>query len=239
MTSKQNAVTVYEGPQFAVCEGGGGADVLEDALAPGEQISLSSFPTIKIPTGGGLAWTLPDGEPAKEIQCVILHRQPVRGYWPGKYTGEGTPPACASIDNLIGVGDPGGDCSTCAFNVWGSKLDDEGNPTAAKACKQITRLFVLLPESQLPILLPLPPSSYQASQSYAMYVRGMGRPPYGVVTAIRLVQDKSRGGITYSKAAFRTVAPLDAEQAAGIAAYRNLMFPYLSDAPISEAEAEV
>ena len=232
MTSKHQEVTIYKGQQFAVAEHGGDvAAVLADVLAPGEQLSLSSFPAIKIPAGGGLAWTLPDGEPAKEIQCVILHRQPVRAFWREAFSGEGNPPDCTSIDNLIGQGDPGGECATCPLNEWGSGSE------SGKACRQITRLFVLLPESQLPILLPLPPSSYKAAQSYALNMAGMGRRYYGVVSAISLLQDKSRGGITYSKAAFRTVAPLDATAAAGIAAYRERMLPYLTAAPITQAEA--
>lgn len=121
MTSKHQEVTIYKGQQFAVAEHGGDvAAVLADVLAPGEQLSLSSFPAIKIPAGGGLAWTLPDGEPAKEIQCVILHRQPVRAFWREAFSGEGNPPDCTSIDNLIGQGDPGGECATCPLNEWGS-----------------------------------------------------------------------------------------------------------------------
>ena len=234
MPSKQKALTVYEGQQFAVVEHGGDvAQVLAEALAPGEQLSLSAFPTIKIPAGGGLAWTLPDGEPTKEIQCVILHRQPVRAYWREVFSGEGNPPDCASLDNLTGHGDPGGECSTCPLNEWGSGKDN------SKACRQITRLFVLLPESQLPILLPLPPSSYKASQHYTLGLAGMGRRYYGVVSAISLVKDRSQGGITYSKAAFRSVAPLDATAAAGIAAFRERMLPYLTAAPITPMSEEV
>ena len=234
MATNTKAVTIYEG-RFAVAESAGGiAGVLAEALAPGEQLSLSTFPTIKIPAGGGLAWTLPDGDPAKEIECVIVHRQPVRAYWAQAFSGEGNPPECASLDNLVGIGTPGGQCDRCPLNEWESK----GDGGSGKACRQITRLFVLLPDSQLPILMPIPPSSYKATQSYVLGLAGTGQSYYSVASAISLVQSKNRGGITYSQVAFRRIAPLGPEVTARIAAYRTSILPFLTAAPVSDGEGE-
>lgn len=204
--------------------------LLGEALAPGETLSLSAFPTIKIPAGGGTVWTLPDGEAAKTITCIILARQPVRAYWRSVFSGEGNPPDCSSSDNVIGHGDPGGECASCPLNEWGSGKDD------AKACRQITRLFVLLPESQLPVLIPLPPSSYKAAQSYVLGLAGRGKRFYGVVTEIGLAQEKSKGGITYSRATFQVKETLSEAAASAIAGYREMLLPALVSAPISEAE---
>jgi len=49
-----------------------------------------SFQTIKIPTGGSLAWEIPgDEEPEikKEFLGVIMDHYPTRVYWPGDFEG--------------------------------------------------------------------------------------------------------------------------------------------------------
>ena len=156
--TQSKALKIIDTNTYAVLQPGNDAlTILEDTLAPGEQLDVFSLPCIKAPAGGGGTWELPNGESAKEIQAIVLHRQVVRAYWGASFeeSGGGSPPDCSSMDAIIGEGDPGGVCRFCPNNAWGSGKDN------GKACRQITRLFLLFPDSILPVLLSLPPSSFK------------------------------------------------------------------------------
>lgn len=209
------------------------AAILAESLNPGEQLDVFALPTIKLPAGGGLAWTLPDGEIAKELSGVIIDRHVVRAYWDVSFdeSGGGGPPDCSSLDNLTGQGDPGGDCVKCPFNEWGSGKDN------AKACRQITRLYLLRDGDLLPTLVPLPPSSFQASQKYVVSLAAGGKSYYGLRTRIGLAQTKSGGGITYSLPVFAQGASLEPAEQAAVAHYRRSIMPVLRATPVTSGEA--
>jgi len=116
-----------------------------------------TFETIKIPTGGGLAWTIPGEEEedvAREVVGVILDQYRTRVYWPGDFTSGGTPPECSSMDARTGF--KYGECAKCEFSQWGTGRDGRG-----QACKLIHRVYVLLAgrKSIFPYLIPFPPTS--------------------------------------------------------------------------------
>ena len=234
--------------------------ILNEAMAPGEELSFSNLPTIKIPTGGAKNWELPDGTATQEIEAILLHRQPVRAYWSIRFSegGGGAPPDCSSLDNITGLGNNGTkvgwnieesytpdgvafytgehDCATCPLSQYGTATNDKGEPAAGKACRQITRLFLMFPDSILPTLLPLPPSSYKEAQNYTISSAARGKRYSEIVTGIALEQDKSKAGITYSKALFRAIGNLSPDEAAKIRSYRADLLPRLTNAPIIHDE---
>jgi len=229
MATKNTEVTKPE-ERALIANPDGLRDVMQ-MLAPGEQLDVFSFPTVKIPAGGGRAWDLPSGESSKELTGVIVVRTLVRSYWKASFdeSGGGSPPDCVSLDNEHGIGDPGGECASCPLNQFGSGKDN------AKACRQITRLFLLQPDNLLPIFLPLPPSSYKICQNYVVSLMGRGIPLWETVTTIGLEQDKSGTGIVYSVPVFRAVGErLSEADRASVKVYRAGLLPVVSAMPITE-----
>lgn len=188
--------------------------ILKENLGTGG-INQSELTRIKIPAGGGLSWTVPsiDGENAeKTIQGIIVHFTDVRAYWKEAFTGEGTPPTCSSTDGITGLGEPGGKCTFCPLNEFGTGTDAKGQPSNAKACKEGRLLFLLRPEDLIPIVVSLSTMSIRPSKRYFLALAQRAIPYYGVVSELGLEQDKNSTGIVYSKATFKATRQLTDEE---------------------------
>lgn len=186
-------------------------EVLAEEIADNGDIEIS-MPTLKIPSGGGLAFTLPNDEAdvAKYVDVVIVDRFPVNVFWEGSFEGGNNPPDCVANDGVCGVGYPGGPCAACPNNAFGSA--DKG---AGKACKNVVRAYILPSGGALlPWKLDVPPTSIKEFKKYVSGVVMGGKHPYGVVTRIGLEKKKSGDGIDYSALTFKTITPLPAEQVA-------------------------
>jgi hypothetical protein len=191
----------------------------------------STFEEIKIPSGGGIAFEITDkeGKPsvAMEIVGVIIAFYTPNAWYlkPYEETGGGEPPDCYSKDGISGVGNPGGNCTHCPKNQFGS--DPMGGP--GKACKNKTVIFVLTEDSIVPYKMPLPPTSKGAFRGRkAGYMNRLIRqsmPIYGVVTSISLEKDKNAKGTEYSKAVFSKVKDLTREERQKIRAFIELIRP--------------
>lgn len=172
-----------------------------------------TFDTIKIPSGGGLAFEVPSDDPEKpepksSIKGVILYHHPVNAYWADPYTGAKNAPDCVSFDAKNGLVAKSGevrDCTTCPYNQFGSSADGG----KGKACKNGHRVYILMENETLPLMLILPPTSIKNLKDYlAKRVLTKGKRSYEVLTEIKLVKDKNEGGIAYSKATFSKVGTL-------------------------------
>ena len=211
------------------------AQVLSETLAEGESVSYEDLARIKTPAGGGKAWEMPSGDVSKTYEGVLLLRQPVRAYWPTSIdaTGGGDPPDCSSLDSITGVGRPGGDCATCPMNAWGSA----GEGRRGKACRQITRMFFLLPDSLLPVLYPAPPSAYALAKSYVLRLAAQGVPYHQVVTQVGLESAQNQDGVGYSRPIFTSLGPVGAGEAERLAEYRAGILPVLAGLTLDPEEA--
>ena len=229
MGTKQEVATVKE-RSVITFDPAAMAGVLASALSAGETLDVFSLPTVKVPTAGGQYWAVPDGPPAALLEGVIVYRQPVRSYWEQGFeeSGGGSPPSCSSLDNVTGVGSPGGDCASCPLNVFGSGKDN------GKACRQITRLFLLTTGNVMPWLVPLPPSAYKACQQYVVGLASKGLSAWGVTTMIALRSERSSGGITYSVPVFSAGKPLGAADKTAIEQYRAGLVPILTAMPLAD-----
>lgn len=176
----------------------------------GLQISLDKG---KIPAGGGLAFEVPGDDPespdsVKEITGVIIDHYPLNSYWTEKYNGQNVAPNCYSTDSRTGTGNPGGDCSKCPYNKFGSSDDGQ-----SKACKNAHRLYILKSGELYPIVITVPPTSLKPLSDYlAKRIVTKGLRSYGVVTKLTLKKATNNTGIAYSQVQFTLAEKLTPEQ---------------------------
>lgn len=205
-----------------------------------EMDGLGSIPfdRAKIPSGGGLAFELPgeeedETESSTELIGVILEHNPVNAYWRDKFTGGNESPDCSSYDGKQGIVRETGevkDCATCPFNQFGS--DGHG-----KACKNIHRLFILREGNPVPLILSLPPTSIRYMRDYiGKRIILKGLRCWQALTKITLKKEKSKDGITYSRAAFAFLDTLTPEQQQQTAAMREMIKATYNTVGIEEGD---
>lgn len=154
---------------------------------------------IKIPSGGGLSFELPNPENPdepiieRELEGVILIQQNMNIYYANPYSGDIQAPDCLSIDGKIGVGNPGGSCSNCQLNKFQNNR---------KECKNKFRIYVLQSGQSLPFIIDVPPTSTTVFKDFISKQIGINYPKTQVVTKISLKKAKSKDNIEYSQLKF-------------------------------------
>lgn len=229
---KLTTTTTTTTTSYAIAEVDDPSELLAGILAPGEEFGIADLPRIKMPSAGSTTFELPNGSVGKTFEAIILHRQPQRAFWAAEFSGENNPPDCSSRDNLHGEGlygiqdgtasaaNPTGTCKTCPMAAWGSGKD------GGQACRQLTQLYLLMPEGLLPTRFTLPPSSYKVAQSYAVSLVAMGvKGIHRCTTKFSTVLEKSSGGINYARLTLQMGEPLPQDVAAKIDAYRSQIVP--------------
>jgi hypothetical protein len=217
------------------------ADQLKEIFEANFEGIVPTFAAIKIPSGGAPVWMVPtdDGEPeaVKEIEGVIIDHYKCRAYWPSEFGGGNVPPECSSLDGKTGY--KFGECAKCPHSQWGSGKAERG-----QACKSMHRVFVLRTgsDSIFPMFIPLPPTSaegkYPGSLStYAVALGGKLKKIHEVRTRIKLIQDKNRDGIAYSKAQFFVAGDLSEAEKNQVAALRDVLRPAMRSKPFEVDEA--
>ena len=192
----------------------------------GSGVDPSMLDRVKVPSGGSLAWEVPgvDGEPepTKEIIGVLVGVKNVRSYYETEYSGGNEAPDCASEDGITGTPrEPGcgygGQCSVCPKSQWGS------GENGGQACSQRKLLLVLQPDSMLPLVVNVPPSSLREVDKYLLRLTAKKMPFFYCVTSLKLAKEKNKGGIEYAKIAPGFVRLLeDDEKASAFAMFRGL-----------------
>lgn len=185
-------------------------DVIRDNLKS-QTLSFQMFDLVKSPSGGSTVFAVPGiaGEEAeKELTGIILDYTTPRAYWDTPDPVEGTPPVCFSQDSV--VSEDGKACAHCPMNDFGSK-DGDSN---AKACKESVVLFLLRPNTLIPLLIRVPVTSKTAFLKYTTRLLSTLTPISGVVTKITLEKATSKTGKPYAQFRFEAVNVLDTEDAA-------------------------
>ncbi len=208
-------------------------DIIRENLG-GEQISAFDLDRIIVPAGGVTTWTVPTLEGEEEMKAlsgIIVHTKNPRVYWQEDFGGGGTPPDCVSEDGIEGLGDPGGKCAQCALSQFGT-----GKSGRSQACHQRRLLFLVQPDSLLPLVIDVPPSSLKPSKKYLLRLASQRKPAYSVVTTLTLVKAQNQDGIAYGQIAFAAaeeVPNLDV-----VRAYAQQLKPHLDRAAREMATQE-
>lgn len=176
-------------------------EALNEAMSGECQGLEFSFDRVTLPTGGGTMFQIPNPESeepidVKELKGVIVYNLPAYSYYKDKFNGQNNPPECYSIDGEHGVGNPGGNCKECPFNVFGS---GENN---SKACKNKRMLYILVEGEMFPLVLYLPTGSIKSFTNYVKGNLSRGRRMSQIVTKITLKKVQNSTGIAYSQAVF-------------------------------------
>ena len=175
-----------------------------------QPLSLDLFDLVKSPSGGATVFSVPGlagDEAEKELTGIILDYTTPRAYWDTPDPVEGTPPVCMSQDSI--VSHDGRACAHCPYNDFGSK-DGE---SSAKACKESVLLFMLRPDSILPLLVRVPVTSKSRFLKYSARLLSTLTPISGVVTRITLEKATSKAGKPYALFNFQVVNTLSPEEA--------------------------
>ena len=181
-----------------------------------QPLTLDLFDLVKSPSGGSTVFEVPGltgTEAEKELTGIILDYTMPRAYWDTPDPVEGTPPVCMSQDSIISH--DGKACAHCPYNDYGSK-DGESN---AKACKESVLLFLLRPNSIIPLLVRVPVSSKPRFLKYSTRLLSTLTPISSVVTKITLEKATSKQGKPYALFNFQTVGTLTTEEAAQARAF--------------------
>ncbi|MDJ0304753.1 hypothetical protein [Dehalobacter sp.] len=174
---------------------------MNDAMAEELDGLEGGFERIKIPSAGSTVYEVPGENPnepdtVKEFSAVILFHHPLHAYYQSKYTGGNQPPDCGSFDGLNGEGNPGGSCSACYFNKFGS------GENGSKACKNRRRIYVLREGEIFPLLISIPTGSLKEFTRFIKRLLSKGKKSNSVVTKFSLKKATNNGGIAYSQAQF-------------------------------------
>lgn len=203
-------------------------DIIAENVGTGG-ITQFDLDRVKIPTGGGTAWSVPtlDGEEeiAKELLGIIVLQRDARAFWSTglEQSGGGSPPDCASDDGQIGIGEPGGECATCPLAEWGSK----GGGRRGQACKSIKLVFLLRPDSLLPMVVSLPPTSIGPMRKYFLRLASQAIPFYAVVTRLTLSKATNAQGIAYAQVVPSVAGPVPQQQLGMVRSYAAAIKPAL------------
>lgn len=227
-------------PEFAKRSRGEQEEIL-DFLKERAEATLegvkSRFPVVSVKHAGAGAIELPkspgedEGPLVRELTCVILDQYLTKGYWAqglGKGS-SGGPPDCASMDAITPYtkNPVSPSCVTCQYNKFGSGIDNEGNPTRGKRCRDIKRVVVKLDGHDLPARLALSPKNLKNFDAYMNDLRDQGRTIGTVVTKIRARNEESASGPTFTALHFSTERELSMTEVLELK--RNCVDPFKQD----------
>jgi hypothetical protein len=201
--------------------------MLDDNL--GGTLTLRDFRRIPIPAAGSTIWKIPDVNAkqgyvnTEEISGIIIYHHPIRTFWRTPYSGGKEPPSCYSADGKHGIGDPGGLCASCQYNQFHTVVRSGGKEGKGKACAEKDQLFILRPQSILPIIINVPPSSLDIARMFFRDLLEVGIPYWTAVVSLTLTEAKSDDGIVYSKLKFHKIGEVPAQFQPHVAAYREVV----------------
>jgi len=227
-------------------EGLEGFDVAENF----EGVDVLTFPRITIAHQVG-QFVLPDDSAVPRFHARVLDWHRANAYWatlPEERGGvEAVPPDCWSLDGLKPAPDverpqaescvarrgaSGKTYAGCPLNEWGSA----GDGSRGKACKNMVRLYLIVPGNALPVRLVLPPTSIRNWGNYLTSLANAQVPVRAVVTEFGL-EKINTGSNVYSQVTFKRASePCSIEEAKLLAAYLQELRPAMRGQQITLAD---
>ena len=212
MTKKQQAMTIIDEQAFPMLAAGH-LDTVATLL---ETVSRFELLPIQTPQGGGLLWQFPGLHGEVEgaatfdaVICVIKGKQ--KKFWEyglDDEEGQRGPPQCVSVDSINGYGDPGGECTPCPNNAWGSAERGKG-----RRCQDHALAYLFREGGRMPHLLSIPATSLKSMGRYMMEVADRGLNLYQVTTRLGLEAAKSATGYDYARITFAIGGVVEGEAA--------------------------
>lgn len=163
--------------------------------------------TIKIPSGGSLAFTVQGDEDGdedypKEIEGVIVFTHRMNGYWPNAFGSSTNPedkiPVCSSMDGKSGLNIRTGEiceCDKCPCNQYGS----DPNGGKGKACKNMRRIYLMRSNDPNLYLLTVPPTSIkEVNKALTRIMASKGIPYTNLIVGFKLAKATNANGINYA-----------------------------------------
>lgn len=222
--------------------------VIEQVIE-GTGITPFQLTQIRLPTGGGLGWTIDLGngpEAVSEFTGIIgLVKAKQRAWYvePFGETGGGSPPSCTSSDGKFGFGmnllDVPGDssdggagvptvntCASCEWNQFGSKR----GKGKGKDCAEVMHLYIWLPGEALPAVLQVPPTSLRDVQNYIVKLASKFQTVSSVMTKFGLKVRAGKGvpdSSTLDLSIERTLTDAEIENMGVIARKMESLVPVL------------
>ncbi len=199
--------------------------ILED-LGDVDNLGQMLMGRIKLGAGGMPAFSVfepgeDEPEVAKAIEGVIVLSHKCNAYWSRSFedAGDDKTPDCASGNGEEGLRRECGEivrCAKCPYNAFGSGAGGKG-----KACRNMSRLYILREGDMFPMILTLPPSAIKAFDSYRVAIGMKLKTMHGIMTRITLTKKKNSGGIEYSAPVFEMIGELPAGDADRMKAYAD------------------
>lgn len=200
------------------------------AASGGQRLSPFDLDVIKVPSGQGAAlWSIPtlsgEDDTVRTLEGIVIVQRSIRSYWSASMedSGGGSPPDCTSQDGVVGRGDPGGECVDCPMAQFGSALKGSG-----QACKANTLLFLLQPDSLVPMVVKAPPTSLKPLKSFMYRLMNERIPMFGAVLSFGLQKMKGSGTPDYYQIVPSLVRRLDETEATQVKALRDALLPVLA-----------
>ena len=198
----------------------------------GQKITERDLRRVKVPPQGITIWSIPTTEGdihTEEITGVLVEYTTPRAYWDKPMDPNTlTPPNCSSPDGINGIrgdglpgkpGEPGGPCYLCPFSKYGSDPREDSN---GQACKEKRMLFLLRPDSLLPLVVQAPSTSIRNVFDYTMGLANEEEVLFhNVYTMLTLEKVNAGGGIDFGKVVLKNVGRVPEEYHSALEIYRN------------------
>ena len=198
----------------------------------GQKITERDLRRVKVPPQGITIWSIPSTEGdihTEEITGVLVEYTTPRAYWDKPMDPNTlTPPNCSSPDGINGIrgdglpgkpGEPGGPCYLCPFSKYGSDPREDSN---GQACKEKRMLFLLRPDSLLPLVVQAPSTSIRNVFDYTMGLANEEEVLFhNVYTMLTLEKVNAGGGIDFGKVVLKNVGRVPEEYHSALEIYRN------------------
>ena len=238
MADKKNSTALATMDSFAIANRYEGIDPellaeLQDEMGDLDPESGITCRQIKVPSGGGIAYEVQgeeegDADPMKEILGVIVFTHRLSGYRPGSFgsakDAKDKIPVCSSMDGKTAVWAETGEvrtCETCPYNQYGTGVDEKGNPSKGKACKNMRRIYLLMDGDPNFYLLSVPPTSIKDVNKQLAKILASGTPYTGMIVSLTLEKAQNSNGVAYSKVVIKKKGLLPPAAAARVIQLRN------------------
>lgn len=195
--TKKDAVSTITDSEYKIMapESSKVMSVIKDNSA-GAPISRFDLDKLTIPQSGATSWQVaePTGVVSMpEVEAIIVKAHNTRAFWLDSKS-MGSPPDCSSNDGVNGYGEPGGFCLDCPNSQWKSDENELG-----QACKIMRTMYLLRPDSYLPTVLNVPPTSYRNIHKFFTSLSSRGKHYSEYVVGLKLESTQSQGGFKYSR----------------------------------------